>query len=469
MANLSQVQSQRQKQVQKLSQVQIQGINFLEMNSLDLRDEIFRAVGENPALKIVSDKFKKGNSEALQRAMENTEDYSETLQEHLLHQIKSMSLLPDEINLCEKLIYNLDENGFYGSTLAPEFLLDKSRPLQTPRLLSKCLDTIHQLDPVGVCCRTPEESLFIQAKVNGNASALTLFLLDGHLEFLNPPEPVKILEKLEKFRLAWHKKAFAPEITLDKIELDEEEVEKSLKYILHLNPRPAQGYLKDTTSTYEMPDVVVKITKEQGRLSENNYSRGLVCGDEDFHFQVKYASGVLPEVSLNPKFSESFGEEKSKEVEKYQRECVQKATEFLNNLQFRENSIILQACAIVNAQKSFFLTGNSSLNFLTRRQIAQELNIHESSVSRTSNKKNSKYFQTDYGLYPASYFFVSGVSSSSGSQKISSSEIKGKIKTLLQTSETPLSDAKIAELLCSQGIKISRRTVNKYRNSMNNI
>lgn len=466
MSNLSQVQSQRQKQIQKLSQVQIQGISFLEMNSLDLRSEIYKAVAENPALKIVSDKFKKGDSEKLQRALENTEDYSETLQEHLLHQLMSMKLSEDEISLSEKLIYNLDENGFYGSSLAPEFLLDKKRPLQTSSLLKKCIERIQQMDPVGTCCKNPEESLFVQAKINGDAPELVLFILDGHLDFLNPPEPVRILEKLEKYLENWHKKAFAPKIILDDVELSEEEVENALKYVLHLNPRPAQGYIKDTSSVYEKPDVVVEICTVGGRIIQNDYSRGLVRGNDNVHFQIKYASGILPDVTINQKF---LGTEKSdaesKEMEKYRNECIQKANEFLNNLKFRENTIILQACAIVNAQRQFFLTGTAPLESLTRRQIAKELNIHESSVSRTSNKKNSKFFQTEYGLLPASYFFVSGVSSSDN-QKVSSSVVKQEIKKLLEESGNSISDQKITDILNSKNIKISRRTVNKYRNQM---
>lgn len=454
-------QTQVQKQIQKLSQVQIQGISFLGMNSLDLRDEIYKAAAENPALKIKADRYKAGDSDKFQHAMENTEDYSETLQEHLLHQLKMMNLTEDEFQVSEKLIYNLDENGTYGSNLAPEFLLDKSNPRQTPALLQKCIQRIQQMDPVGTCCRTLEESLFVQACVNADAPVLALFLLDGRLELLNPPEVSRVLEKVVAFRKEWHKKAFAGELAIDGLELDEDVVEEAIHYILQLNPRPAQGYLKDTTSVYEQPDVVVKILKVAGKIAENDYSRGLVRAEGDFHFQIKYASGVLPEVVIN----EDFVQVNQKDVEKYRRECIQKATEFVNNLKFRENTIILQACAIVNAQKEFFQTGTASLASLTRRQVAAELNIHESSVSRTSNKKNSKYFQTEYGLYPASYFFTSSVKSSSGT-KISSNEIRRRIQELINSSSTPLSDAVLTERLNSLGINISRRTVNKYRNQL---
>lgn len=460
-----QVQSQSQKQIQKLSQVQIQGINFLEMDSLDLRNEILKAVNENPALKIVSDTYTaKKNSEAsdaYQKAIESTADYDETLQEHLLHQLNSMNLSEDEYLVSEKLIYNLDENGLYGSRLAPEFLLDPTRTFQTPALLQKCISLVQQMDPVGTCCKTPEESLYVQAKIRGDASDLTLFLLDGHLEFLNPPEPSKVIKKLQDFQNEWHSKAFAPQLIIDEIELSVDEVNKAVKYILSLNPRPAQGFVVDSSADYNRPDVVVSITKVQGRLVENDYSRGLVTGDEKVHFQVKYASGVLPEVKVDENFLKEA--DSSAEVKNYRRECILKASEFVSNLKFRESTVVLQACAIVQAQKAFFMTGRGSLAVLTRRQIAKEIGIHESSVSRTSNKRNSKYFQTEYGLFPASYFFTSGVSDVSGSQKVSADFIKQEIKSLLANSIESLSDAKITDMLNNSGISISRRTVAKYR------
>ena len=161
---MPQVQSQSQKQVQKLSQVQIQAVNFLAMSNRDLREEIYKTVAENPALQIVTDprrsssieKYSSASSgsaatEANQQALEAMENRGETLQQHLMEQLNLVKLSPDEYELSQKLIYNLDSNGCYGSMLAPETLLDKTRPAQTTKMLERCIDRIQKMDPVGTC------------------------------------------------------------------------------------------------------------------------------------------------------------------------------------------------------------------------------------------------------------------------------------------------------------------------------
>ena len=266
----STVQIQKQRQLQKISQRQIYALKLLSMNSSDLASEIYKEVSENPALEITYDpNFEQKtffgresdgiSSENLQQMLENTQTHSETLQEHLLHQLNSMNLSFDEIELSKKLIYNLDKNGCYGSSIAPVKLLDARRPLQTYELLQKCIERIQQMDPVGTCCRTLEESLFVQAKISEKASPLALFILDGKLDFINPPEVGKILKKLISYREEWHKKSFAPKIILDEIELSELEVSEALNFILNLNPHPAFGYGNDASFSYEKPDIVLTL------------------------------------------------------------------------------------------------------------------------------------------------------------------------------------------------------------------
>ena len=95
---------------------------------------------------------------------------------------------------------------------------------------------VQSLDPVGTCCQTPEESLLVQARLSENPDPLALFILDGHIDFLNPPNAAKIYHKLVDFRQAWQKKAFAGKSALDTLELSEEAAEAALKFILPLNP-----------------------------------------------------------------------------------------------------------------------------------------------------------------------------------------------------------------------------------------
>lgn len=468
----SQTQSQLQRQVQRMSQRQIQAVSYLAMSATDLRNEILKAASENPALEIVKDPLsssydndysgnyhrKNQNSvdaDSYQKILENNEAHSETLQQHLMSQLNSTKLSPDEYNLCRSLIYNLDKNGCYGSMLNPEALLDKSRPSQNKMMLERCIDRIQRMDPVGTCCKSIEESLFVQAKISEKASELTLFILDGHLELLNPPQVPRVLNNLKRYQEKWHEKAFAKKIILDEIELSEENVEKSIKFILSLNPHPCGEYISDISSEeFMQPDVILSVTRQNGYISTDDFSSGKIVCDDKSYFQVKYASGDLPELRLAKDYS-------------FDKNNIENAKIFLSLLEYRESSIVLQGCAIVSMQKEFFQKGPNYLKPLTRKQVSQMIGVHQSTVSRMSSKKGSKYIQTEFGLYPASFFFTSGVDSSDGSEKVSSAVIKNKIEKILeennQKSEKKLSDSKIAELLNSQGINISRRTVAKYR------
>ena len=464
---MKQTQQQTQKQIQKMSQVQIQAVNFLAMNNRDLREEIYKTAAENPALQIDSDPRRSSSNEkysstssagnlasdANQRALEALENRGETLQQHLMSQLNLLQLSQDEYELCQRLIYNLDANGCYGSMLAPETLLDKARPAQNKKMLIRCIDRIQKMDPVGTCCRTLEESLFVQAKIAEDAPPLALFILDGHLELLSPPQPERVLKNLKDYLKQWHSKKFAPEIALDKIPLTEDSAAQAIKYITSLNPRPAGEYISDTSQAdFLQPDIILSIKKEPGSVPSDDFDRGIVTGGIDFHFSVKYANGELPELRIAPDFS-------------FDAKSVQKANEFINLLKFRQSSIILLGCAIVSAQKDFFINGPGNLKPLTRRQIAKQIGVHESTVSRMTGKKSNRRIDVMGELYPAGYFFVTGSSTSSGTQ-ISSESIKTNISKLLSTATTPLSDEKITKLLNEQGIKISRRTVNKYRNQL---
>jgi len=478
-----QSQQQVQKQIQKLSQVQIQALKYLAMNSRDLREEIYKAAAENPALQIVSDpnrfssneKYSSSTSssgtlasDANQRALEAQENRGETLQQHLMEQLNLTKVSQDEYELSQKLIYNLDANGCYGSMLAPQTLLDKSRPAQNEKMLARCIDRIQKMDPVGTCCRTLEESLFVQAKIYGDCPPLALFILDGHLELLSPPQPDKVLKNVTAYLKEWHSKKFAPEIPLDNIELNLEATSSAIEYILKLNPRPAAEYISDTSkSDFFRPDIILSVEKKPGVVSTDDFENGIVASEEDtlpgqqgYHFEIHYANGDLPQLKISPDFS-------------FDTEAVKKATELINFLKFRQSSIILQGCAIVSAQKAFFAHGPGNLLPLTRRQIAKQIGVHESTVSRTTGRRSNRSIQTEWGLFPASYFFPSGISTSkantSGSPVVSSETIRLQIQKIIEQNRSQglsISDSKLTEELNRQGINISRRTVNKYRNQL---
>ena len=466
MANIEQKRHQAtvQNQNQKISQKQIQAISFLSMSNDELKSEIERFAQENPFVKI---KYKKNTissdaADSFQSIIESQETYRESLQAHLLHQINSINLSEAETEISRMLIYNLDKNGCYGSMLAPESLLDFNNPNHTKKLLNKCIKIIQRLDPVGTCCKTLEESLLVQAKFKKNPPPLALFILNGNLNMLDPMNPSAILKKIQNYKINWHKQAFAPELLIDTIPLTEDAVIEAIDFIKKLNPRPAQGFSHDTSFSENLfSDIVLQIEKVPGTIPSDNFAKGLVSSDSDFYFQIKYASKELPDLSIDD--SLLLGMNKNSEIYKNSKSYISQAQDFIDNLRFRESTLVLQGCAIVKYQLEFFEKGIDFLKPLTRAQVADFLGIHESTVSRISSKKNSKYIQTDWGVLPLNYFFSSGVLNSQN-EAVSSTVIKTKIQEYIEQSpENALSDSKLEKILKAEGINISRRTIAKYR------
>lgn len=454
-------QYQTTQQLQTLSQHQIQTLNFLKMGSKELREEILKAVQENPALEITFDPLEtnKSNisSDEYQNYLEQASDNTKTLQQHLIDQINLENLSQDEHDLCLSLVYNLDKNGCYGSMLDPITLLDANRPNQTPKMLQKCLDFLHRLDPIGCCCKTLEESLYVQALINEDATPLTLFLLDNHLDLMVPPHPERVLKNIKRFLDDYHAQSFTKPLSIDNIELTCEDVEHSINYIRRLNPHPASSFSYDESfSRFNQPDVVLTVETKKGFIASDSFENGMIKGDDQTWFLVKYASGILPEIKLNDDFSKT----------KENRHFYNAGKDFIQSITYRKNTIALQGVAIVSCQREFFLKGKGHIVPLTRKQIAKQCNIAESTVSRMTNKKNSKYIQCKWGVFPAHYFFSSSLNAQSG-QKISSETIKVELQKILQDAKNAhLSDSQLAALLQEKGITIARRTISKYRNQI---
>lgn len=472
-----QTQTASQKQIQRMSQKQIQAVRFLTLSTRDLREEIYKAVEENPALEIVEDVSDASlgvsgerptssgmTSDEYQRALENLEDNTETLQEHLLFQLNSMKIPQDVQTFCTKLIYNLDKNGCFGSGLNPETFLDRTNPYHDQAFIEKCTDIVQRLDPIGCCAKNPEESLLVQAKILDPDQTLAIFILDGHLDFLNPPEIQKVFRKIKDFQKDWHSKAFATDLPIDNLTINEKSVQKAIDFILKLNPHPAAGFSIDSSEAgFRGADIALIVEKKSGRISEDDFDKGFVRLDDEHFFYIHTPSGSLPKLRIVPLFQKKTD---NKEVQTFREKYLGKANDFLGNLEFRESSILKQGCQIVYDQKLFFTKGPGNLKPLTRRSLAEKIGVHESTVSRATSKKNSRFVQTEFGLFPLSYFFQSGVKSS-GEENFSAERIKYEIKKLEDENKKAggknLSDQKICDRLNEMGIKIARRTVNKYR------
>ena len=473
---LSLEQKNVQIQTMKLSQQQIMAMNLIAMGSLELREEILEKVDENPALEIKEDTFL-GNTnsvhtgktsrageeaaEKYQNMLESAPDETETLQEHLLHQLNMINLPENEHRICKKLIENLDENGFF--ILAPVTLLEPEKG-DNENLLKKCIFTVQHFDPEGICCQNVTESLEIQAKLKQDAPKIALYILHGRLEMLKPPIAEKVFNKIEKNIEENEKLSFwtqkADDIQLTKNDLSLENVKKSIEFIQNLEPFPAAGF-KSTQEHFVQPDVYVA-------KAENSENLKVVLSNQAIPV-LKIAEDFKNEENSN------LLSEKNKKTVKMQ---LKDAQIFLDTLNFREQVLLNAFRKLAEIQKDFFLNGPGHLAPLTQREFAKMINVHESTVSRIAE---SKFLRCEWGTFPIKYFFTKALASTktkneeneetkSVAENISTDSVKIEIEKLLKTQkpgEKKLSDQKIADILAEKGIKIARRTVSKYRTQLN--
>ncbi len=504
--SLQQTQNASQIQVQRMSQRQIQALRLISMNNMELRNEIYKFADENPAFEITDDSFSEGikkvspsqknsrlssvhlgsttasgneMSDNFQKMLESSPDSRETLQDHLLSEARMSRLSDEEEKLCEKLINNLDENGWHF--LDPHSLLDKNDKTQTEDFLNHCISLVQSFDPIGTCCKNVQESLEVQAKILQNKNPLVSFILHGHLDLISPPETEKAIRKMQAFVKLQEKMAFlSAEETLDKSLITEKNVSDAIDFIKTLNPRPAQGFDSKSQVQFVSPDCIVE--KVSGKIEKDDFEKGLVTGlnDEktsfqegDFYFRVVNQKNYIPNYRISPSFSEDNDFAGLKK----------QAEGFIDSLEFRSRSVLRTFCILVSLQKEFFAFRPEKLKPLTQKTLANLAGVHESSISRFAD---SKYLRCEWGTFPVKYFFTSAISKNVSNNKasvnneenesegekteVSSQAVKIEMKKILEEhkdDKKKLSDQKLADLLNEKGFKIARRTVAKYRSQLN--
>lgn len=507
MAELDFLQHQVQSQIQTMSQQQIQALGMLSLGTDDMRDAIYKEVEHNPALIIAKDmsgtrllRKTKGPadrtktvrstgaaaelaSDAYQSILENQEDTRESLQDHLLSQLNMLRIPDVQRKIGTKLIGNLDANGFH--ILAPVSLLDKNDGQQTHEQLDEAMHIIQHLDPEGTCVTNIQESLFVQAKLCKDAPLPALFLLDGHFDFLNPPQPQKVAKKIQQF-VDGQKKLFATkeDSRYENMEISEQTVTRALSFIRTLDPYPARNFGTAGTK-FVSPDIYVDQYPEQAEEPQtvssaasddaDNFEQGTVRCKSSL-WKIRAANGTLPQLEVNPMYRkiQSSGKGLSASDKAQISDTIRQAEEFMQQIAFRENTILRAACVIVKLQHDFFEHGPGNLVPLRQKDVADVLGVHETTISRMAN---SKYLQCKWGLFEVKYFFTNAASRASSdadrtgnAADASKEKVLHTITRLLEEHRNDakkLSDQKICDLLAQQGIQIARRTVAKYRSQLN--
>lgn len=476
-----QIQSQNQQQVQTLSPQQILVVKLLELSTVEFEDRIHSELLENPALdegkeeETVTDVM----TPEADGEMENTEydamkDYLNdddipdyklqdnnrsrgesqeeipiagdvSFYEVLREQLKERDLTEHQFELAEYLIGSLDDDGLLRKSL--ESICDELAiyiGINTDeKELEEVLGIIQDFDPAGIGARTLQECLLIQLRRKLEA--------DPKNELLKLEEKI-ISDCYEEFiKKHWEK-------IQKKLDISEERLREAITDITRLNPRPGAS-----------------LGESIGRNMQQIIPDFIIESFDDGTITVTLNSRNAPELRMSREFSElahTYSEnpqtlnKESKEAFLFLKQKMDAAQGFINAVKQRQNTMMSTMEAIVDFQRAFFAEGDESrLRPMILKDIAERTSLDISTISRVSN---SKYAQTNFGIYPLKYFFSDGYTTEDG-EELSVREIKRILKECIDAEDQkkPLTDDELSDILKEKGYPIARRTVAKYRQQLN--
>ncbi len=357
---------------------------------------------------------------------ENQSGSSETLQDRLLWQIHLMNLSDTDRAIAVEIIDSSDEDGSLSEPLESihsNMVTDLDIELDEVEAI---LHLVQQFDPMGCGSRNLSECLSLQLQKLSPDTALlneARAIVNEHLDILAS----------RNFKLL-----------MRRLSLNEADLQQVVALIQSLNPRPG-SQLNNRVPEYIVPDV--SVFKQEGQ------------------WRVELNPDIAPKLRINTLYAGMIKRADSSQDNSYMRNQLQEARWFIKSLQSRNETLLKVATAIVEHQRRFLDYGEEAMKPLVLRDIAEQLEMHESTISRVTTHK---YMHTPRGIYEFKYFFSSHVGTADGGV-CSATAIRSMIKKLIDEENytKPLSDNKIAVILTSKGINVARRTVAKYREAMN--
>lgn len=419
-----------------------QTLQVLQLSTLELSQKISDALEDNPLLEICEsseETFENNASEGDQELYWNAEGddpeewetpAEKTLSSHLLEQAGCLPLSEKDSGLLRWLIGCLDNDGFLPESLEE---IAQSAPFQEeadPEDWRIALSLLQSFDPPGIGAKDVSDSLLLQLKHLLNRKLLA-------------PELAKLTEETLRDHLTLVAKHRYDELK-NKLSCSSEEIKSVLEVIGRLTPRPAAEFSADKIN-FVIPEVAV--AKIQG------------------HWTVRLISRSGSKIRLNDSYAQAVVQSKDNETMQLWKGRLTEARELLHSIEQREKTLLKVARAILAHQEAFFDKGPSALRPLVLRQIADETELHESTVSRACS---GKYLICPLGVFELKYFFSSSVGPSDSGEAASAAAVKAALKRLVdqEPKAKPLSDAKIASALEQQGFSVARRTVAKYREAL---
>ncbi len=355
--------------------------------------------------------------------LEKTPTVKSTLAESLIEQLHYLSLPATTMKVAEFLVGSLDDNGWLATSVA-----DVADALGTPaEEIEKVLRVIQALEPVGVGARNLRECLMIQLEVRDMKETLAYRIIHDHFDHLVNRRFPEIARQLK---------------------CTVEQVQEAADVIATLNPRPGLEVSSEDPK-YVTPDLLVERVDDEYVVLLN-----------DRH---------LPRLRISSAYESVLRDRKGTDGDNKTREYIQgrlnSARWLIQTIEQRRRTMIKVMNCIIREQREFFDKGIQFLRPLTLQQVARQIDMHESTVSRVCS---GKYVQTPRGVFELKFFFSSGLETEDG-EDVSARTAKNTIKILIdeENKKDPLSDQRIAELLHEKGLKIARRTVAKYREQLN--
>ena len=445
-----------------------QAIKLLQLSTLEINQEAARLLDENPLLERIDDNANQtysGSSDAQAPAQENSEsasssespaqdsqpewgeanfshasgaspddeddDYQEVaserpnLREHLLWQLNMCLLDERDKKIISLLIDALDENAYLSQPLEEIVEIFPEELDITLDDLETALVQLQHLDAPGIGARDLRECLTLQLQaipedVPGRDMALRI--VGEHLDLLAARDFAKLKRLLR---------------------CDDDALRTAQDLIVHLQPKPGMAF-EHRAADYVVPDVLVE---KVGGI-----------------WKARLNPEAMPRLRINQVYANILQQRGDASAQGMATQ-LQEARWFIKNLQQRFETILRVAQAIAQRQRQFFEHGDIAMRPLVLREIAEQLELHESTISRVTTQK---FMLTPRGIYEFKYFFGSGLATDAGGA-CSSTAIRALIKQMVSEEDTrqPLSDSRMSEILAQQGIIVARRTVAKYRESMN--